>query len=1521
MRALKSVLVMAGSLKREFATMNEDLVLMRSLRDSNMPKFVYDDVPLFIGLITDLFPGLDCPRVSYPQLKVAVEAELVKLDMRHEDEVVFQMQVDKVIQLYEIILTRHTTMLVGPTGGGKTVCMTTLQKASVPAFDRVIKIFTLNPKAQTVNEMYGVMDPATRDWTDGILSKLFRTCNEQLPVGKENEVRWIVFDGDVDAVWVENMNSVMDDNKLLTLPNGERIRLQVHTKLIIEVFDLQYASPATISRTGMAYIDPKNLGYKPYYSRWVRQRCTKARPTEKDLLEELFRKYGPALVDYVLEGDNGKKDDKGAQAPDAIEEPLELVVPQSNLQLVRQLCALLDALLTSEAEYADMDVLEGMFTHAVTWSLGGSVTARDRPRFNAMLAALSEGAAAPSGSYFDAYFDPEEHAWVQWSSIVPAYEPPVPFEYARVLVPTTDSVLYGALLAKLAAVDKTVMFVGESGTAKTTTIANFLSRLPSETYGVLNINFSSRTTAKDVQSVIESAVDKRSGKIYGPPLGKKLAVFIDDLNMPRVDTYGTQQPIALLHFLVGRGNMYDRGKDLDLRTYKDMLYMSAMGPPGGGRNSVDPRFVALFSVFNLVPPSLDVLTKIYGSILTRFFADRPFEDSVRATAGKLTPATLSFFSALLEKMPPTPAKFHYIFNLRDLGRAYEGVCNAVPETVTSGAGLARLWRNEMQRIFVDRLTNEPDAAIVNGLLAEQIKKQTPGDADVALVDPCIFGDFSGAVDRIVNEKEDKRLYTDLGNYGVIRKSLDAVLGAYNETNKVMTLVLFEQALEHATRLLRVLRMPRGHALLVGVGGSGKQSLTKLATFTAGYKIFEITLLRNYGEAEFREDLKSLYKLLVQGPVVFLFTDAHVIEEGFLELLNNMLNTGMVPALYESDERDGIINSVRKAVKEAGLNDSKDGCWSYFVSRCRAHLHLVLAMSPSGEALRRRCRNFPGLVSATVIDWFHAWPADALRTVAEYFLREETLPEECRAGVTEHMVHVHTSVVTASNRFELELKRHNYVTPKNYLDFISNYRSQLASQRRGITTRAKRLGGGLTKLVEAQAAVDVMSVELREQKIIVDGKTVLVQALIKDIGERQAIADRQQADATVKATELAVQGKIITEESGKASIALEAALPALEAAASALDNLNKDDITEIKAFNTPPTLVMMVGLAVMALRPTGKENEADGWKGAKTMMSDPNFLKCLKAYNKDAITPRMITKVQTFFKEPDFNLEKMKTVSRAGAGLFQWVVAIKEYYGVAKDVDPLRKKVADMEKAQALGERELGEIKDLLAKLSAEIADLDAKYRAAASELADLSAKAALMEKRLAAASKLILGLGSERGRWSADIEKLEGQLVRSVGDCLLAASFLSYLGPFTFDYRARLLAEDWVPDAAGRSIPVTSPFSMEELMVTEATIQKWTAEGLPADQHSVFNGILTTRASRFPLCIDPQQQAVSWIKAREGAELKVASLLDGDFMQPLKLAIQYGKPFLFEGVDETLDPMIDPILERNTYMDGSQRMM
>ena len=253
-----------------------------------------------------------------------------------------------------------------------------------------------------------------------------------------------------------------------------------------------------------------------------------------------------------------------------------------------------------------------------------------------------------------------------------------------------------------------------------------------------------------------------------------------------------------------------------------------------------------------------------------------------------------------------------------------------------------------------------------------------------------------------------------------------------------------------------------------------------------------------------------------------------------------------------------------------------------------------------------------------------------------------------------------------------------------------------------------------------------------------------------------------------------------------------------------------------------------------------------------------------------------------------------------------------YYGVARGVEPKRRKVAEAERGQRAAQRDLADTKAALAALNATLDGLRAQFAAKTAEQVELKARAEVMERRLGAAERLIAGLGSERARWAADAARLEAARARLPGDCLLAAGFLSYCGAFTFEYRTALLHDAWAPSVAARGIPATAPFCPRALLSSPVEAAQWEAEGLPGDELSLQNGLLTTRAARWPLCIDPQAQAVRWIKAREGRALdgKVKTFADGDFLRQLELAITYGAPFLFEGVDERVDPVIDPVLER-----------
>ena len=426
-------------------------------------------------------------------------------------------------------------------------------------------------------------------------------------------------------------------------------------------------------------------------------------------------------------------------------------------------------------------------------------------------------------------------------------------------------------------------------------------------------------------------------------------------------------------------------------------------------------------------------------------------------------------------------------------------------------------------------------------------------------------------------------------------------------------------------------------------------------------------------------------------------------------------------------------------------------------------------------------------------------------------------------------------------------------------------------------------------------------------------------MIKEIKEKTIIANEKKEQATKKKEQLNKDSIEIAKEKKLAEEALEEALPALEMAREALKNLKKEDIAEIKVLNNPKESVKNVCLCVLNLKPNGTENPNDGWSGARAMMGDAAFLSKLQNYPRDNMTESMYKKTKKIVnakpkdKTQSLSIENLERVSKAGAGLFQWVLAMLRYYEVAKDVAPRRQKVREMEKKMLKSATDLKKTEKELQQLENQIKELSDTFKLKDAELKELEKKAEQMQIYLDSAAKLIKGLGSERERWTKDKEELKIKSNLLVGDCLLASSFLSYTGAFSFKYRKEMVYDDWQNDIINKNIPITSPpFTVQDLLITESDKSQWISEGLPADELSIQNGILTTLASRYPLCIDPQMQAINWIKSRESNnKVNIRTFSDNDFIKILELSIQFGNPFIFEGVDEEIDPIINNILEGN----------
>ncbi|MGH0146062.1 UNVERIFIED_CONTAM: hypothetical protein FKN15_007605 [Acipenser sinensis] len=638
LRAIKSVLVVAGSLKRGDRNRPEDQVLMRALRDFNLPKIVTNDVPIFLGLISDLFPLLDVLRKRDLDLEQMARQSIAELRLQPEENFIL-----KVSQLEELLAVRHSVFIVGNAGAGKSQILKTLHRTYTNM--KIKPIWNdINPKAVTTDELFGFLHPSTREWKDGLFSS---TMRELSSISHEGP-KWIVLDGDIDPMWIESLNTVMDDNKVLTLASNERISLTSSMRLLFEISHLRAATPATVSRAGILYVNPQDLGWSPCVASWI---DTRNAQSERANLTILFDKYVPYCLEQVRCN-------------------LKTITPIPENSMVQTLCSLLECLLTPENTPPDSprELYETYFVFACVWAFGGALFQDQlidyRLEFSRWWSKEMRAVKFPSqGTVFDYFIDPDTKKFVPWADKTPVFElePDVPLQ--TVLVYTSETICLSYFVDLLLDKGKPVMLVGNAGVGKTILVSEKVSKL-SEEYMVAKVPFNYYTTSAMLQRVLEKPLEKKAGRNYAPPGTKKLIYFIDDLNMPEVDAYGTVQPHTLIRQHLDYCHWYDRQK-LSLKEIHNCQYITCMNPAAGSF-SVNPRLQRHFSVFAVHFPGVDALATIYSSILNAHFQQGVFSYGVTKSVSTLIQAAICLHQKMTQNFLPTAIRFHYIFNLRDL---------------------------------------------------------------------------------------------------------------------------------------------------------------------------------------------------------------------------------------------------------------------------------------------------------------------------------------------------------------------------------------------------------------------------------------------------------------------------------------------------------------------------------------------------------------------------------------------------------------------------------------------------------------------------------------------------------------------------------------------------------------------------------------------------------------------------------------------------------------------------------------
>ncbi|KAH9043831.1 dynein heavy chain protein 1 [Lactarius pseudohatsudake] len=1483
LRALKAVLASAGILKRERLqearssgdgdvaglsdVSSEQVILIQSVTETIVPKLVADDVPLLTSLLADVFPGTEYIPVDLGALrghinKVCEERRLVEGER----------WVSKILQLYQIQKIQHGLMMVGPSGSGKTnawqVLLTALER--LDGIEGVA--YVIDPKAMHKDALYGTLDQTTREWNDGLFTHVLRKIVDDVR-GESGKRHWIIFDGDVDPEWVENLNSVLDDNKLLTLPNGERLNLPPNVRIMFEVEHLRYATLATVSRCGMIWFSDDIVEPAMIYRQYLNSLA--AVPLDAD--------------DDEMPGITGRRADDGTDASSI------------NLGTQKQIAAVLEPyfsdgeLVTSALEYASG--IEHIMDFTTTRALNTLFSLLNKTVRNVLEYNSHHPDFPLSAEQVEQYVTKRFLVSVIW-----AFSGDARLDLRAGL---------GHFLSQRTGVDLPPLISGTSLIDFDVQIATgecALRKLPD--MEIVGLNFSSATTPELILKTFEQYCEYRktpNGVLLAPiQLGRWLVVFCDEINLPATDKYGTQRVISFIRQLVESGGFW-RTTDMSWVKLERIQFVGACNPPTDpGRVPLSHRFLRHAPLIMVDYPGEISLKQIYGTYTRAVLKVVP---NLRPYTEPLTDAMVDFYLASQRRFT-TDIQAHYVYSPRELTRWVRGIYEAIrPLEILTVEGLVRIWGHEALRLFQDRLVAEEERLWTDENIDATAMTHFPTiNKDEALVRPILFSNWTS------------KNYIPVGRE-VLREYTKQRLRVFYEEELDVPLVLFNDVLDHVLRIDRVFRQVQGHLLLIGVSGSGKTTLSRFVAWMNGLSIFQIKVSNKYTGDDFDEDLRTVLRRAgTKGEKICFIMD----------------ESNRCPGLFEGDEHAALMTACKEGSQRDGLMlDSHEELYRWFTQQVAKNLHVVFTMNPPENGLASRAATSPALFNRCVLDWFGDWSDQAFYQVGMEFThtldldlsvysppsnfpiayRELSMPPIHRTAVVNALVYVHMSLYQINQRLSRRQGRYNYVTPRHYLDFINHYVRLYNEKRDELEEQQRHLHVGLDKLRDTVTQVE----ELRKSLAV---KRAQLQAKDKEANEklRQMVADQQEAEQK-KAASIEIQAALVEQdkniEQRRAVVMadLADAEPAVLEAQSAVSNIKKQHLQEVRSMANPPEAVKSAMESVCTIL----GHKIDGWRTVQGIIRRDDFIQ--RIVNFDTTTqmtkPLRDLMKRDFLSRPSYNFENVQRASKACGPLVKWVLAQVRFSEILDKVEPLRNEVQSLEQQADQTKQQATTIITMISELEASIQKYKEEYALLISETQAIKFEMERVQGKVDRSMKLLESLSSERARWEAGSRTFDVEMSTIVGDVLLSAAFLAYSGFFDQHYR-EVMWQEWINHLTEANIKFKPELSFNEYLSTADDRLSWQSKGLPSDNLFTENAIMLKRFSRYPLIIDPTGQATTFLlNEHKDRKITVTSFLDEAFLKVLESALRFGNPLLIQDV-EHLDPILNAVLNKEIRRTGGR---
>jgi dynein heavy chain 1 len=1530
LRNLKSVIVHSGKFSRVSSSDNcpkftELNIIQKSCYDVILPRLVKSDEEVFYNEIAKFGEPFEQLNNNNIFLTTLLRVAKSKGLSANNDWVL------KCTQLYEISKLNHGFMLVGKSCTGKSTTFDSVIEAIAITTGRQNECFRLNPKVLSKNAIFGQLDYTTREWKDGILTSILRKKNENYK-NDETKQTWIIFDGAIDPIWAENLNSVLDDNKLLTLPSGERILLPDSVTIVFEVDSLLHVTPATISRCGIILFN------KPYFS-------------INTLFEKLLKDFqGKDIEDSdhidksLIQSNKSVKDFK-----DILINTVYQILDDATLISIWNACILFKSVLKTTEHKAVLNIIRYLnkifrvfidyisghsyLSHCnptdffsknifliVLWSFAGEFSLTDKILFTKKLLEISKFQHIEDLSSAEKLIymvvDPADNKFKYLGDTLPSINlQPHMILGSNVVIPTIDTASYEYMIYSILEQHQPLVLCGPPGSGKTMLLLASVRK--STSFELLNMNFSRETTIDSVLKSLEQSCQYNktlNGITLSPKTpGKWLVLFCDEVNLPKADKYNIQPVIEFLRQIVVHRQFW-HPKTQVLVTLQNIQFVGACNPTSmSNRYEISDRFINFCTTLMIDYPSAESLKTIYNVYTTSLLRTVP--DAI----GYSSPIS----NAMVEVYIKYTGKFqnsnipHYVSSPRELTRWIKGLYVALKPLITiSLESLIRLWAHEGIRLFHDKLIHQEERDWVYNIIFKIASQNFPHtDIQKALESPILFSDWLTYEYQSVDKES-------------LRKFVKERFNVFSQEESNVQVVLYDDLLDHVLRIDRVLKNDQGHMILVGPSGSGKTTLTKFVAWMNGIQVVQLNVTKAFSLEDFEKILRDLLTrcAIHSEKICFVIDESTILHDSFLEKMNNLLANAEVPGLFEGDKYDELMNLCLKASQSLGLIlDSSDEIYRWFVKQISQNFHVVFTMSDPYAKNSTPFISSSALFNRCVVNWIGTWSKTSLSTVAikltstlpldqsDYKKEKEGGHLGLRKVITDTLVAINLS---ASLQFDCE------ISPSQFLHFLRAFTSIFVERESTLQDLNSHVNKGLDHLKETFLKVKQLGKLLKEKEtqlqIADDESRKLLDKMIMDQNE----SERKQ-DMSIKMQELfADQEKTIIHRRKVVVNELNEVETLIEEAEKGVLNIKKQHLTELRSMHNPPETIKMVLESICIML----GYDVSTWRDVQQVIRKDDFIASIISFNsEEQVNAGLIDYMQkTYMSKDNFNYESANRASKACGPLLMWVKAQLQFSSIVIKVKPLKAELRTLEEQLIDTKSKLIAIDSMITDLKDEVEKYKVYYSENIRIKENIKIEMESVKEKLDRSIELIKSLNNERQRWEINILEYEKKKNYFLGDSVLLAAFTTYCG-FALPLVREKLLNSWKDILSNNDVSFDPAITLSHMpgLFSADDIICWQRKGLPNDEQFIGNTAILTSTfnNRFSFVIDPSGLFADFLpKLIEPKQLTVSSFLDPEFNKKLENCVKFGGSFLIQD-GEYYNPIINRLISRDFTLLGAGRTM